>query len=462
MKKFLIFYSRQICLLFLTFTFFSCHSKADKDKNQTPQLHANENVIETDSIEIVINFKSKGITGFNIKNKYHQYYFLEFKNNASKDTTIVKKIPRVFKNQLIDISGFVNKGGLPTFYENYFLIDSTSHKIAFNFSNDNLKLLEKKSTINVDSIHSLYNKLGLKIKNHNKKNEGEKRNLYQQLENLYKATPQKINKLEKELIDTYYIYTLQMIYPLDKRIDTFVENVSTPMACNPFSSILFNYIKDRINSFDYNKWNTKNYSKEYIHLMSVGIFNFLRFEDNKGNQDYEPAKNWLKTTDLYKNNAVYIDKETSILDNKIFKNKLEKLVFISNKNTSFSISQIVKNNPSNYFLLDFWASWCAPCIEEINIMKQMQLPNNVKVISISVDAEKDHQKWVKMTQKLEQPLSFRLDDKSPQTNNFITYLELQSIPRYIIIDENFNLIDQAFIHPSHSEFLTKLKSLKNH
>lgn len=412
-----------------------------------------------DSIAISVNFKSSGALGFNIVDKYYRYRFLEFINDSKKDTTIIKKIPRLFKNQLIDFYGFENKGGKPEFYENYFLIDSTENEVSFNFSNDIVKLVNEEKILDIDSIHSTYNKIGLKIKKVGKLNEVQKKSLYSELENIYKSSPQNISKIERELIKTYYINILQMIYPQDKKIDDFLKSVDSPVACNSFSSILFNYIKNQIKIFDYNNLNSKSYPKQYVDLISIGVFNFLRFEDNKGKKEYQPAKIWLKTTDLYKSNSVYIEKEISLIDNQLFKKKLEKLVFFNVENKSFNINQIIKNNPSKYYLIDFWATWCAPCIEDIKIMKGMQLPDNIKVISISSDKKEDEQKWIKMTKKLEQSISYRLDAMNLNSKDFANYIEMKTIPRYILIDENLNLIDQAFCHPNQPQFLSKLKGI---
>jgi hypothetical protein len=56
----------------------------------------------------------------------------------------------------------------------------------------------------------------------------------------------------------------------------------------------------------------------------------------------------------------------------------------------------------------------------------------------------------------------RLDEENVEAKSFLKFIELQSIPRYILIDKNLILIDQAFYHPYEPQFLTKLKDIKNH
>lgn len=101
MKKAIFYYSRLISLLFLIFISFSCNKKNRTEIDGLLTENKTENKIN-DSIMLSVNFKSEGQIAFNIKDKYHQYYCLGFVNNSKRDTTIIKKIPRFFNNQLID------------------------------------------------------------------------------------------------------------------------------------------------------------------------------------------------------------------------------------------------------------------------------------------------------------------------------------------------------------------------
>ncbi|NHN26680.1 hypothetical protein FIA58_013425 [Flavobacterium jejuense] len=444
-------------MLFLIFISFSCNKKGNKEVEGllSNNLKATNEI--NDSIIISVNFKSEGKIAFNIKDKYHQYYFLGFINNSQKDTTIVKKIPRIFKNQLIDYFGFENKNGKPEFFENYFLIDSTKNEILFNYSNEKATLISHKDKNDINSIHSIYNKLDVKIKNSGKLNEDQKKKLYSELEMLYTSSLEKASKIEKELIKTYYISILQKIYPQDKRIDDFMKNIKSPMACNPFSSILFNYTDDRIEMFNFSKLNETNYTKEYIDILSIGIFNFLRFEGNKGNEKYKLAKDWLIKTDLYSNDSIYIKNEITPKDSLILKQKLEKLTFIDVKDNPYGIRQVVKNKTSKYYLIDFWTTWCSPCIQNIKSIHKMDLPKNLSIIYISMDKGKDKGKWSAKSEELNLNNSF-LFVENESNKNIINEIELNQLPRYILIDKDFNMLNTNMITPQEGDFLKELKS----
>lgn len=52
-----------------------------------------------------------------------------------------------------------------------------------------------------------------------------------------------------------------------------------------------------------------------------------------------------------------------------------------------------------YLYIDVWATWCGPCIEEIPFLKKVEQQygdKNIRFVSISVDKEKDHEKWRRM------------------------------------------------------------------
>lgn len=53
---------------------------------------------------------------------------------------------------------------------------------------------------------------------------------------------------------------------------------------------------------------------------------------------------------------------------------------------------IVKNNDKIY-VVNFWATWCAPCIKELPHFEKLHQQNkNVTVILVSLDSKKDIQK----------------------------------------------------------------------
>lgn len=50
---------------------------------------------------------------------------------------------------------------------------------------------------------------------------------------------------------------------------------------------------------------------------------------------------------------------------------------------------IIKND-DNVYVINFWATWCAPCIKELPYFEKLHQENkNIKVILVSLDSKKD-------------------------------------------------------------------------
>lgn len=59
---------------------------------------------------------------------------------------------------------------------------------------------------------------------------------------------------------------------------------------------------------------------------------------------------------------------------------------------------------NNYLLIDFWASWCGPCIEDIPAVKKLYesyMTKKISIISISLDDKREN--WVSSVKKYSQP-----------------------------------------------------------
>lgn len=100
-------------------------------------------------------------------------------------------------------------------------------------------------------------------------------------------------------------------------------------------------------------------------------------------------------------------------------------------------------------LLDFWASWCIPCIQESKELKELYKTYHGKgfnIVSVSLDTDK--QKWLHAIQKHELPWTHISTLKGFKDPGAIEYA-VQAIPYIILIDRNGNIINQN----QHGDFL---------
>jgi len=114
-----------------------------------------------------------------------------------------------------------------------------------------------------------------------------------------------------------------------------------------------------------------------------------------------------------------------------------------------------------YVFVDVWATWCGPCRAEIPSLKELEKSfhgKNIAFVSISVDAEKDHDKWKTfVTEK--QLTGIQLYAAKTAEPNFIGAFNINTIPRFILIDPSGNVLDADAARPSDPKLKTQLEGL---
>ncbi|WP_130733305.1 TlpA disulfide reductase family protein [Flavobacterium sp. J27] len=103
-----------------------------------------------------------------------------------------------------------------------------------------------------------------------------------------------------------------------------------------------------------------------------------------------------------------------------------------------------------YVYIDVWATWCAPCRAEIPYLKKIEEKyhnDNIVFVSISVDTQKDHEKWQKfVTDK--QLGGVQLFADNNWNSDFIKAFGINAIPRFILIGPNGKVIYADAPRPS--------------
>lgn len=114
-----------------------------------------------------------------------------------------------------------------------------------------------------------------------------------------------------------------------------------------------------------------------------------------------------------------------------------------------------------YVYIDVWATWCGPCIAEIPHLKKVEEKyhgKNIEFVSISVDTEKDYEKWKKMVVSKELGGIQLFADKN-WTSDFIKAYGINAIPRFILIGPDGKVIKADAPRPSSSLLVELLDSL---
>lgn len=105
------------------------------------------------------------------------------------------------------------------------------------------------------------------------------------------------------------------------------------------------------------------------------------------------------------------------------------------------------NYHTSYTIIDFWATWCIPCIKQLPEMEALAKQNQGKItfISISVDKQRDFNKWKSIAEK---PTSI-IHIWMPDAELFREKYDIKGLPRMILLDSEGKIIDPDFPHLNH-------------
>lgn len=112
-------------------------------------------------------------------------------------------------------------------------------------------------------------------------------------------------------------------------------------------------------------------------------------------------------------------------------------------------------------LVDVWATWCGPCRQQIPYLKKMEeelRDKDIAFVSISVDEEKDFEKWKQFVDK-EQLKGIQLYAKG--WSDFAKYYDIRGIPRFLVFDQNGKIVTVDSPRPSQPELKELLLSTLN-
>ncbi len=108
-------------------------------------------------------------------------------------------------------------------------------------------------------------------------------------------------------------------------------------------------------------------------------------------------------------------------------------------------------------LVDFWATWCGPCVREIPNIKKMYAKYHDKgfeVIGISVDKEKDKLDEFLKEEKLPWPCIY--DSGAPEGERLAEYFGVLSIPQAILVDQQGHVVALEARGPELGRLLARL------
>lgn len=134
-------------------------------------------------------------------------------------------------------------------------------------------------------------------------------------------------------------------------------------------------------------------------------------------------------------------------------NKLGEIELVSFKDDRIFTNDDFKKN--SFTLINFWASWCAPCRIEHPQLMELSKENNIKILGVNFKDKKINA--LKFLKDLGDPYEYLTrDSNGKQSVNFGIY----GIPESILIDNKLTII-KKFVGPLTKQDLNNIKEIIN-
>lgn len=149
-----------------------------------------------------------------------------------------------------------------------------------------------------------------------------------------------------------------------------------------------------------------------------------------------------------------------VFTNRIINNPEHYRLETKDTNRIKTLKALMDENKGKLILIDFWASWCVPCRAESPFLRQIQKKfKNKKVafIGISLDEDDKSNEWLRAMKadKIDMDTNqYRL--QSPKSSRLTQLVNLRSIPKYILLDIDGEILNKDFLRPSDKDFEVEL------
>lgn len=257
----------------------------------------------------------------------------------------------------------------------------------------------------------------------------------------------------KEYTEVY----LKNGYDLMMKLDA--ENFDKSVTYSGIGSSENNFLADRFRGQD-------EYSIEKI--MNASEAEFPKLIDLKKEYDLKKLKEAKIDPNLAEILSTNQKAELTELEHQYKQNKM--IIKLKDKpSPSFDFTNYnggttkLEDLKGKYVLIDIWATWCAPCIQEIPFLKEMEEKyrgKNIEFVSISVDEEKDIPKWKNMV-ATKAMKGIQLHADKNWYSDFIMSLALYNIPRFMLIDPNGIILNANIERPSDPKLTQTLDKILN-
>lgn len=134
----------------------------------------------------------------------------------------------------------------------------------------------------------------------------------------------------------------------------------------------------------------------------------------------------------------------------------QKIISLDGKKQT--IAEVLKPYEGKVLIIDFWASWCKDCILALPKTEELKA-NNPDVEFVYFSLDRTHEQWKRGLEKygIADQKNYWFDEG--WKNKFNNYIELNWVPRFVVVDQQGKIADYYSISPEDSELLETVQRL---
>ena len=119
----------------------------------------------------------------------------------------------------------------------------------------------------------------------------------------------------------------------------------------------------------------------------------------------------------------------------------------------------LKDQKSQIYFLNFWATWCLPCKEEMPYLDKLQKVNGIKIFPINIEKNKKLKTEIFFKNLEIKNLSIYFDIET----NLVNLFKLRGLPTTIILNKDRQEIARVIgaVDFSDQRFINWIKSIQN-